>query len=66
MELHGWVKKAVDTFMDGEYHIVYRNDGSSHVKQLRPTYSEWSANPLLYTENETSCVYMEVYDRFAY
>ena len=49
MELHGWVKKAVDTFMDGEYHIVYRNAGSSHVKQLRPTYSEWYADPLLYT-----------------
>lgn len=65
MELHEWVKKAVDTFMDGEYHIVYRNDGSSHVKQLRPTYSEWYADPLLYTENGKSCVFMEVYDRFA-
>lgn len=86
----GLLRKIIDFFVDGEYHIVYRKinianravnktalaisvlNGENTVKrikysQLRPTWHYWYADPILYTDSETTkdYVFMEVYDRFS-
>lgn len=63
--IQGTLKKIIDIFMDGEYHIVYRHTGEGmKTRQLRPTFYEWYADPIMYTQDGVTVVFMEVYDRF--
>lgn len=78
LRLHGWLKKLVDILVDGEYHIAYRTTTGrtlmektvamehgqrQRFRQLRPTWREWYADPIIYTQGKKTYVFMEVYDR---